>query len=257
METLFHFLCCELYTDTVRELIANASKGLLKIISLLSTEEEAISGLALIVLLQICTLSCGRNALITAANICTLLHPLMVPEKCNVQYVRRGYERAVLVAAALCRQTDLRAYGESDIATFCMIKNTKTGSGGMIDSSNSNKSDDDSDKERGKDHGNKREKEMMREKERERERENIKEAKIRRMVYFEILHTITSSSTSDNNNNNDCVVPILSLSDLIVLPLDKKTALKLSGVAGNVGAKAIADIVCHSDEQVLGFMVCY
>lgn len=257
LETLFYFLCSELYPGTVREIIANASKGLMKIISLLSIENTAISGLALIVILQICTLSCGRDALIIAANICTLLSPFLKAQRCNVQCVRRGHERAVLVAAALCRQRDFVSYGESDIATFCITEDTESGSGAVSKSATTNCNGDNNS------HGGS---EKGRGNESEGEREDAAKAKIRRMVYLEVLHTVSQSapaSDNDKNNNNNnnngnasnCEVSILSLSDLIVLPLDKIAALKLSVVAGNVGAKAIATIVCHSDEEVLHCIV--
>ena len=94
-------------------MIATAGTGLIRLIHLLEEEDNTVSGLALAILLQICTVNSGREALISACNVPRLLAPLL---DCNVQHVQYGQSnvqygqkshlRAVLFASALCRQQE-------------------------------------------------------------------------------------------------------------------------------------------------------
>jgi hypothetical protein len=175
----------------VTGIIAFGGKGLIRLIELLEEEDSVISGYALSILLQICTLETGRDALLASANVPKYLGPLI---ENHGTYGRRGFQRGILVAAALCRQQDWWAYDPSfDISPFVGQKR---------------KSDS---------------------------------SVLRRLILCDIVRTM-KNPTLENCYD-------LTLADLNVLPLDRVAAIQFSKVAEDVGARAIAEFVCHPDDE--------
>ena len=109
--------CCECYPAVVIEICANAGKGLIRLIQLLEEEDCAVSGYALGLLMQLCMLKSGRDALVEAANVPRALSHLLVS---HGLYSNRSYQRGILFAAALCRQQDWWAMDTMDIAPYLL-----------------------------------------------------------------------------------------------------------------------------------------
>lgn len=87
---------------------------MLRLISLLEEQDSMVNSLTLSIFLQICTLGIGRDDLMKA-NIPKYIAPLM---SISNNYNRLPYMRSILVASALCRYEDRRAYDPDVILLF-------------------------------------------------------------------------------------------------------------------------------------------
>jgi len=112
LKCLFTLLCCECYSVVIREIISFGARGLYRLIELLEENDKVISGYSLSIILQICTLQSGREALSQAGNVGKCLKQLLDYN----DYENNGFQRGVLVSAALCRQQEMWALDSYDIS---------------------------------------------------------------------------------------------------------------------------------------------
>lgn len=110
MEAAFALSCSECLSSVLKEIVGLGATALLRLIELLEESDAGINSHALAILLQVCTVEAGRDALMKVnipKHICHFT-------KATYNYDRRPYQRAILICAALCRQEDWRAYDPVD-----------------------------------------------------------------------------------------------------------------------------------------------
>lgn len=106
LKTLFTLACCECHNTVVEGILADGGRGVRRLIELLEEDDSWISGYAMYILLQINSIEYGRKSLLNKTfDIAQLLSYLLYGSNKS-----KGYHKAVLVAASICRQQNLFSY---------------------------------------------------------------------------------------------------------------------------------------------------
>ena len=103
--------CSDCHDAVLKGIIANGARSLISILNLLEEQDPSVHALALSIFVQLNTLQAGRKQLFSV-EITKYLAPWL---KSHQQYHRKPYQRAILVAASLCRCDEWRAYDPVEI----------------------------------------------------------------------------------------------------------------------------------------------
>jgi hypothetical protein len=105
--------CSDCYPNVLMEVVAFGGRLMKFLVDKLEDSDYTIATYALSILLQLCTLEAGRDALMTS-QLYKFISPYIFTTN---DYTRIVYLRALLVAVALCRQRDGRAYDPDTFPT--------------------------------------------------------------------------------------------------------------------------------------------
>jgi hypothetical protein len=179
-------------------------------------DDPWVSGLALGILLQVCTLETGRDALIGAANIPKLLADLL---DCGGQYDRLPHQRAMYVSAALCRQQEWWAYAPEELLPLIMPDEAAAAGGNTTAAAAADRS-----RSKKSTHSDKA---------------AFDPTSLRTSILTDLVRTVKAP------DNPFCVNA--TLADLNVLPINEEAALGLSKTCETVTIRALANYVCRPE----------
>lgn len=111
LNCLLSLACSECHAPALKEMIAFGARGLFRLVDLLDESDDSVASLSLSTLLQVCTTRPGRDSLV----VCKLQERLWAGIASGRSYERPLYLRSVLVASAMARQQQWRAYDPSHV----------------------------------------------------------------------------------------------------------------------------------------------